>query len=74
MSADNRRYVNLIHVGPYGCGGIAFSYRDPRQGAPILAADAMLNDGSRPDDHGAMVCGSCGRLLNPPDLQPEGGW
>lgn len=64
--------VDLIHDR---CGGVAFRYRfRPSQGTPVMAADAILLDGTQPEPHGMMVCGSCGSPIHAHEVKPDGGW
>jgi hypothetical protein len=48
------------------CGGVAFYLlKEPLWGDVIEARHAILPNGDRPKDGKPIICGSCGKLIDP---------
>jgi hypothetical protein len=54
--------IAMVHVGPDGCGRVAFYMRPAADGTPLWeSARARNPDGTRPYQNSAIKCWSCGR-------------
>lgn len=67
---DINEMVPMVHVGPQGCGRIAFYYtHKPDNGEEMTGYRVKLLDNTNQDPYAPFVCDSCGlRLQNPEDL------